>query len=150
MISVLLIKIDLFSLYLHAFDKTVLENSFHIDPTADTPGVVFSSTDAVFEINGRSLPENAYAFFEQLIDWAERFDPSTLRQNLVIRFKLDYFNSASGRYLLEFLATLEKQFEDPSNARVEWFVDREDELMIEKGEEFEHLLEFPLTLVYIN
>lgn len=128
----------------------MLENSFHIDPTADTPGVHYSSVDAVFEISGRSLPENAFAFFEQLILWAEKFDPSTLDQNLVLRFKLDYFNSASGRYILEFLATLEKRFTDSSRARIEWYVDKEDELMIEKGEEFDHLLEFPLEIKYLH
>jgi hypothetical protein len=150
MISVHLIKKGLFSLYLYAFEKALLENSFHIDPTADTPGVIYSPKDAVFEISGRSLPENAYAFFEQLILWAEKFDPALLNQNLVLRFKLDYFNSASGRYLLEFLATLEKRFNDASQARIEWYVDKEDELMIEKGEEFGHLLDFPLEIKYLH
>lgn len=128
----------------------MLENSFHIDSTVDTPGVTYSYIDAVFEIKGRSLPENAYAFFEQLIQWAEAFDPSVLNQDLVIRFKLDYFNSASGRYILEFLATLEKQFNTDRKAMIEWYVDREDELMIEKGEEYGHLLDFPIKLIYLD
>lgn len=120
--------------------------SFHIESTPDTPEVRFSASDAVFEINGRSLPEDAFSFFKPLIEWAEKFEQNDLKQTLVLRFRLDYFNSASSRYILEFLATLEKRYVDETKAHVEWYVDREDEIMIEKGEEFKALLCLPLDI----
>ena len=126
----------------------MLKDSFHIDPTADTPGVRFEKDDAVLEIYGRSLPENAFSFYEQLIQWAEEFRVEDLPQNLVIRIKLDYFNSSSSRYILELLATMEKRYENKSHAHIEWFVDPEDELMIEKGEEYSNLLDFPLDIKF--
>jgi hypothetical protein len=126
----------------------MFKGSFHIEPSADTPGVRFDKDDAVLEIFGRSLPENAYSFYEQFITWAESFEPSILSQNLVVRFRLDYFNSSSSRYILELMATLEKRYSDKKAVHIEWYVDPEDELMIEKGEEYGHLLEFPLKILY--
>lgn len=126
----------------------MLKGPFHIDPSADTPGVRFDKDDAVLEIYGRSLPENAFAFYEDLIAWAESFNPAILSQNLVVRFRLDYFNSSSSRYILELMATMEKRYEDKKAVHIEWYVDPEDELMIEKGEEYGNLLEFPLKVVY--
>lgn len=145
MISGLLIKIARFSLYLHAFDGIMTWAKLHIKRTPETPEVAFDETSSTLHITGRSLPEDAYAFYSILIDWAEQVQGPFSRETLQIHFDFDYFNSASGRYILEFLATLEKQLNGGA-AQVIWLVDREDELMIEKGEEFASLLDIPLEI----
>jgi hypothetical protein len=60
-----------------------------------------------------------------------------------LKINLDYFNSSSGRYILELLACLEEKKE---LVRIVWLCEKEDELMIEKGEEFKSLVDLPFEI----
>lgn len=110
------------------------------EATSDTPLVDFDAQTGCLLIKGRSLPEDAWSFYKPIIEWA-----STLALNssncLTIEFFLEYFNSSSGRYLLELLSTLEKKKKE--HVKVVWVCEPDDDLMQEKGEEFESLLELP-------
>jgi hypothetical protein len=52
--------------------------------------------------------------------------------------------SSSGRYILELLSTLEKKGID--NVKVVWCAEKDDELMVEKGEEFSSLVDLPFEI----
>lgn len=112
----------------------------HYKPTIDTPEVRFDDAMGVLEIKGRSLPEDAWSFYKPVIEWARGIDMNGARK-LRVELFLEYFNSSSSRYLLELLATLESKARDRVN--VVWFSENDDELMIEKGEEFSGLLSLP-------
>jgi hypothetical protein len=114
----------------------------HIKRTEDTPEVIFDSLGDNFAISGRSLPEDAYSFYKPLIEWMDKYlqsNPSLL----TLKISLDYFNSSSGRYILELLACLEDKKEV---IRIVWLCEKEDELMIEKGEEFKSLVDLTFEI----
>lgn len=112
----------------------------HFKPTADTPEVHYQEELKRLAIRGRSLPEDAWTFYEPVIRWAKD-QVSKNNGNLTIEIFLEYFNSSSGRYLLELLSTLEKKGRD--KVRVLWVSEPDDELMFEKGEEFSSLVDLP-------
>lgn len=117
-----------------------------IEKTEDTPSVNLDPSSGVFYIKGRSLPENPFQFYKEVIGWLSGYLSSPTENTLKLTINLDYFNSSSGRYLLEIFSILEKASEDGHNIEIVWEVDKEDELMIEKGEEYGELLHIPVHL----
>lgn len=121
--------------------------SLIIEITEDTPEVKFDSTTGEFSIRGRSLPEDAYSFYQPLNDWIEEFISVSRLEKVNLSVHLDYFNSSSGRYLLEMFANLQKS--SRVQFQITWIAEKDDELMIEKGEELQSLIELPFRVEHI-
>jgi hypothetical protein len=120
-------------------------NPLHLPPTEDTPEVRFDAEAGVLSISGRSLPENAWQFYQALVEWTRNYC-ARISQPTRVELHLDYFNSSSGRYLFEILTIIEQQARDRTSFRVIWKADRDDELMIEKGEELKSLVDLPFEI----
>lgn len=106
--------------------------------TEDTPKIVLDKTNGVFEISGRSLPEDSAEFYQPILDWLDAYadNPNAATEFM---FKLEYFNTASSKLILDVLSKLEKLEEDSTLVR--WYYHEDDEDMLEAGEEFEDLVE---------
>ena len=76
----------------------------------DTPNVILDAENGIFEISGRSLPEDVAAFYEPIIDWLDEYAESP-NDKTVFDFKLEYFNTASSKLLLDVLLKLEDCFQ---------------------------------------
>lgn len=116
-------------------------NAIRIDSTEDTPQVVLDKAANTFELSGRSLPEDAASFYQPILDWLGEYasDPNPTT-NFVV--KLEYFNTASSKLLLDVLTALE----DIENAKVSWYYYDDDEDMEEAGEEFSELVDVEFEL----
>lgn len=114
----------------------------NLEGTEDTPKVLFDKGNGIFEISGRSLPEDAAEFYQPIIDWLTGYagdsNPST---NFVV--KLEYFNTASSKMILDLLTVLE----DITEASISWYFYEDDEDMEEAGEEFSELIDVPFELI---
>jgi len=117
-----------------------------IKGTDDTPTVILDSENGIFEISGRSLPEDVAAFYEPIIDWLDRYaegpNPKT-----VFDFKLEYFNTASSKLLLDVLLKLEDMCENGKDVLVRWHYPDDDEDMQEAGEEYADIVDVPFEQV---
>ncbi len=116
-----------------------------IEKTDETPEVRLCTNSELSVISGRSLPENAFDFYHPILQWMKTY-ASTSKAPLNLELRFDYFNSSSGRYLFEILHVLEsskyKEF-----YKIIWISDKDDDLMIEKGEEFQKLSDLTFELV---
>lgn len=110
----------------------------NLEGTEDTPKILLDKGNGIFEISGRSLPEDSTEFYGPVLDWIGRYgeepNPST---NFV--FKLEYFNTASSKLILDVLSALE----DIDGVSIDWYFHEDDEDMEEAGEEFSELVEIP-------
>ena len=120
--------------------------SLEIKASAETPEVMFDESSGVLRINGRSLPEDAFSFYQPIIDWLEAYLRANTIQKVELNFQLDYFNSSSGRYLLELLSKLET-YGKASMIKINWFAEEDDELMIDKGNELKSLIKLPFEVI---
>lgn len=113
-------------------------DTLHLEGTEDTPGIILDKKKGVMEISGRSLPEDSAEFFKPVLDWIEQYanDPNPVT---VFVFKLEYFNTASSKLILDVLYALE----DIQGIRIQWYFHEEDEDMEEAGQEFSELVEIP-------
>lgn len=122
----------------------MLPESYDIAATAETPAVILDASAGVYRIEGRSLPENAHKFYQPFIDWFVRLLETPGRQ-LELELYLDYYNSSTGRYLMELMLALE-EYSNTSNVGILWKADADDDIMLEKGEEFRQLLKIPVQV----
>jgi hypothetical protein len=74
--------------------------------TDDNPTILLDKSNGIFEISGRSLPEDSAEFFNPVCEWIANYrnSPNT-STNFV--FKLEYFNTASSKFIQDILLELD-------------------------------------------
>lgn len=109
-----------------------------LEGTEDTPKVMLDKSKGIFEISGRSLPEDAAEFYSPILSWLTDYAGSA---NPATEFviKLEYFNTASSKLILDVLSKLE----EVKGSKVVWYHYEDDEDMQEAGEEFSELVDVP-------
>ena len=134
-----------------------------IKATETTPSITFDCEKLVrgkfvFEFSGESRPENVFQFFTPVIHWLSEYQLflSALREKAGItrkikirfKFKLEYFNSSSAKYLLDILQLLcNIHFESSlADVKVIWIYDKKDEDMYEAGIELKQMTDIPFQL----
>ncbi len=106
-----------------------------IEPDEDTPLVNLNREEGVFEISGKSMPEDVVFFYQPVLDWMHQYAKDPLEKT-VFDFKLIYFNTASSKLILDLLMILEEIREKGRNVLVRWHSLVTDEDMQEAGEEY--------------
>lgn len=122
-----------------------MKNRLVIEETHDTPKIILDKSTGVFEVSGRSLPENAVKFYAPILTWMEEYI-KTPNQATHFEFKLDYFNSASTKKVFEIIIVLEKLSQKNQSVVVSWYHTKEDELIKNRGLEIKEMVELPFEL----
>ncbi|MGV8829992.1 MAG: DUF1987 domain-containing protein [Breznakibacter sp.] len=117
-----------------------------IKGTEDTPSVILDKGQNIFEISGRSLPEDVSMFYEPILSWIDEYaeSPNALT---VFNFKLEYFNTASSKVILDILLKFEDINEKGNKVVVKWHYREDEEDMLEAGEEYADIVEIPFEYV---
>ena len=128
-----------------------------IKETSSSPSVVFDFDNNIFEINGCSRPEDVVAFYEQLVDWLselkgkinDELKEKTSKNPMSFKLRYDYFNSSSAKYILDMVILIDALFKNGLTVRIEWLYKKEDEDMLETGQEFTDLIKCPIDFIAI-
>ena len=109
-----------------------------IEETDDTPRIIFDKENGIFEISGRSLPEDCVEFYKPVLKWIEHFrkEPNAASEFV---FKLEYINTASSKLIQDILSALESI----KGIKILWYFRKDDEDMEQTGQEFSELVEIP-------
>ncbi len=120
-----------------------------IDATEDTPALCLDAVQGLFELSGRSLPEDVSGIYSQAIQWIQSYslmpNPET-----VFTFKLVYFNTASSKSILDILLFLEKMAKKGHNVVIKWYYVEDDEDMLEAGREYSGIVDVKFELIPVN
>jgi hypothetical protein len=119
-------------------------DSFIIAPTEDSPSIIFDTKTRNFVVSGSSRPENAKTFYTPVINWLTTYlEEMDLRRQqtgeeskLIFIFRLEYFNSATAKCIVDILFLLKRYVVQGFSIKIEWFCDQRDEDMLEMGNEF--------------
>ena len=114
--------------------------------TDDTPSVTLDVANEIFEISGRSLPEDVAVFYEPILDWIDRYSEEATGKT-IFNFKLVYFNTASSKMILDILLKLEEMHEAGKDVLVRWHYPEDDEDMEEAGEEYSDIVDVPFEQI---
>ncbi len=120
--------------------------TINVEATDETPRVILDSDSNQFEFSGKSLPEDVTTFYNPILDWLEAYglEPNE-KSNFV--FKMDYFNTASSKLILDILMKLEEINDEHDGVIVEWYFREDDEDMEEAGEEYSDIVEVPFKQI---
>lgn len=121
-------------------------DTIRIAATEDTPNVVLDRDNKVFEISGRSLPEDVVLFYKPIIEWFDGLNDNPI-DNMELSVKLEYFNTASSKLLLDIFLKLEEIKDSGSEIKIVWNYPESDTDMREAGEEYSEIVEIPFDLV---
>jgi hypothetical protein len=117
----------------------------NIAATEDTPRIILDSQNSVYEFSGRSLPEDVVSFYKPVLNWLNEFEKAPVK-DAEFAFKLEYFNTASSKLILDILLKLNDIFLDGNPLKVKWYHKELDSDLKEAGEEYSELIEFPFEL----
>lgn len=117
-----------------------------IRATNDTPKVLLDPENDIFEISGRSLPEDVVSFYQPVLDWLEEYKESPNDFTEFV-FKYIYFNTATSKLVQDILIKLEELHEGGGKVQVIWFYEEDDEDMLDLGEEFSENVDIPFDII---
>lgn len=104
-----------------------------------TPHINFSILSGVFSMQGVSRPENADAYYQDILLWVEEHATEISEMKLLtLHIELEYINSVSLKNMLRLMRYIISL--NPTNIKVEWVYDTEDESSKEEGEELSEIL----------
>jgi hypothetical protein len=112
-----------------------------INPTNDSPHVV-CDVQGEFLMTGRSLPENPAKFFDPIFLWIKSYTGEKIH----IKFKLEYFNTASSKQIFNLI----RAFVDNQNVKdikVEWHYEEGDSDSLETGQHYSQLFKLPFEFI---
>jgi len=130
-----------------------------IKETIATPKIVFDVANNDFELKGCSRPEDVRNFYIPIIDWLKELKENidnkirakfTPENPMVFKFKFDYFNSSSAKFILDILVLINEVHNSDINVRIDWYYDENDDDMKEVGEELSEVVDFAFEYIILK
>jgi hypothetical protein len=117
-----------------------------IKGTQETPEVLLDSSKGIFDISGKSLPEDVKEFYNPLLRWFDEYAKNPNNQTF-LKIKMDYFNTASSKMILELFEVVKKVHSSGKETVIEWYYQADDEDMQDAGQDYSDLIEMPFKLI---
>ena len=125
----------------------MVENSFKAEQSAKTPILNFDGTTGVFDLKGKSIPENSVAFYKPLFDWLDSYIQNPAPKT-TLNIQLDYFNTSSSKCIVDLFKKIEQITKNgKGEALINWFYDDQDDDMLEAGEDYQSIIKMPFNIV---
>ena len=122
---------------------------FVIQETSKTPSVSFDPEHGLFEIKGKSIPENSYGFYAPLLDYLEGYSAQPAGRT-ILNVKFEYFNTSSSNRIHTMFKKFEKLHQGNTEVLIRWFCENGDENMLDAGEDFKTILRVPFEIVEVD
>jgi alpha-amylase/alpha-mannosidase (GH57 family) len=117
-----------------------------IKGTQETPEVLFDKQAGIFSISGKSLPEDVKEFYGPLMEWIENYSAEP-NPETKLTVKMEYFNTASSKMLLEIFELFKNLHDEGKNVTVDWYYQEDDEDMQDAGEDYADIVELSFNFI---
>jgi len=101
----------------------------------DTPSVYFDKAAGILEISGISLPANVLDFYNQVLEWMDRYVKDS-NENTVLTLRMEYLNTSSAKVMIVLIRKLEILMQAGKKARVCWYYAPSEPEMKEMGQDY--------------
>ena len=109
-----------------------------IESTKKTPEVSFNVNGRI-KISGRSIPEDATKFYDDLYEWIFHYCQHP-PESTTVDIELEYFNSGSSKAILHILRALVDVSKSGHKITINWYYEEGDDDIMERGEYYESIL----------
>jgi len=117
--------------------------------TSKTPSISFDPDHGLFEIRGKSIPENSFGFYTPVLEFLDTYSSSPADRT-VLNVKFEFFNTSSSNRIHALFKKFEKMYQDNSEVLIRWFCENGDDNMLEAGEDFRTILKVPFEIVEVE
>lgn len=124
-------------------------DKFLIRETSKTPSVIFDPEHGLFEIKGKSIPENSTGFYDPLFDYIEGYS-SRPAERTVLNVKFEYFNTSSSNRIHSLFKRFERIYLGNRDVLIRWFCENGDENMHDAGNDFKAILQVPFEIIEVE
>ncbi len=123
-----------------------MNKQFVKSPKIDTPKISFDALTGKLLIEGKSFPPDVTTYYKDILGWLNEYikEPA---EKTVMTLKLDYFNTASSKIIMDILYKMEELFMNNKDVTIEWYYPDDDEDMMETGKEYEELIKVPFKQI---
>jgi hypothetical protein len=128
-----------------------------IDKTPGAPKVICDPEKKIYMSSGESRLPDVRDFYNQILSWLEEFNThisklEAKKDPVEFNFNFDYFNSSSGKLILDVCKVLAGLRKKGINIIVNWYYEKEDVDMLEAGKEMSKIVKFPFEYIesYVN
>jgi len=123
-----------------------------IDQTANSPKVILDPEKKIYRISGESRPPDVREFYDQILSWMDDFSLHLIKSEnnkdpVIFNFDFEYFNSSSGKLILDICKVLARLRSKGINIIVNWHFEKEDIDMLEVGKEISKIVKFPFEFI---
>jgi hypothetical protein len=143
--------------FISQFELTITINKYImrkliIEQTSNSPKVVLDPERRVFEISGESRPPDVSSFYNEIINWMDDYSVHLSKTSahddpVVFNFDLEYFNSSSAKYILDFCKQVAGVNSKGKNVKVNWHYEEGDMDMLEVGREMSRMAKIPFEYI---
>lgn len=106
-----------------------------IQKTISTPHMIIDEENNYLMLSGESFPENIVNFYEPLMTWIDDYLESDFA-TFTFDCSLVYFNSSTSKLLMNILNAMNEAAAHGKKVIVNWHSSKENDVIIECGEEF--------------
>jgi len=134
-----------FTLRIHIKKNEPKIDRLFVEGKEDRPEIDMNPAENVFLIKGRSIPENAYDFYQPVIDWLDNYmkNPNSLS---IFEFRFEHLNTHSTQQIMKILQKLKKLLND-SKAKIKWYYNKDDNDMLELGSRLKELIDVDIRFI---
>ncbi|MEF3306109.1 DUF1987 domain-containing protein [Paenibacillus sp. GYB003] len=124
---------------------------YTIAGTKSSPAVDFNPADNVLTLIGQSYPENAFKFYEPILEWLDDYLAQLSPEDeAVARFQIPYMNTSSTKCLMMLLEKLDGAYAQGKRVAVRWSCNPENEGEFECAEELKEDLSLPFDIIALE
>lgn len=120
-----------------------------IKETSKTPSVSFDPEHGVFELRGKSIPENSNVFFTPLLQYVERYGAKPAERT-VLSVKFEFFNTSSSHRIHALFKRFERISQAEHDVLIRWYCEKGDENMRDAGRDFKAILQVPFEIIEVD
>jgi hypothetical protein len=114
-----------------------MENKI-INATELGPEIILETAGNI-RVSGKSRMEDASLYYKEMHDWLFNY-LNEINSSITVTLDLSYFNSSSAKQLLKLLMSID---ESKSSGKVIWIYPENNDILLERGQELEIMLDLP-------
>jgi len=120
-------------------------DAVHLIPTSNTPEVHLNPNGTI-KIKGRAIDENRARYSNQIMTWIDSYliKPAKTTE---VTIALEYLNSYNSIILASILKKLSEVKQQSKGLVIRWFIESDDEDMLERGQYISSSLNLPIEFV---
>lgn len=118
----------------------------YIKGKADTPEILADGNNGLFELSGKSLPEDSIAFYGPLDEYVREYIKNP-KENTVINLRPLYLNSSSAKRLVDIINRFTELVGKGYSVKLNWYNPDDDEDIEDEGKEFAYMTKLPINFV---